>query len=479
MEQRKLFFVLSLFIFLFSLFSTIPAAAADKKSDWKKLAELNDAFAPFHSASSATHDAQFVAAWEKWRDEFDPFAETFIRQYGAKREELLKSFEGMDLPEGVYVTPANLEELLSLDTGARQKMIAGWLKNDGDDAYKRWEAMENPSREKLELKADYAGRALEKYLLAEKLDSGIAAGGRKKAERALKESEAVLKKAMAELKWPGRNPDFQGPGNPDFLASEALKLLRKMKADGRKWSKPEYDDEHIPAAACVIGSHWEVSKEEPITKRPLQYSLKFFVAFKGTKSSDIAYGYNMYFYTQETSKAEMSPPFYYCNSEQYAKYKMLMKNVPAGGGSAPSGFFGVVYRLLLSLLLIGGGIVAWNQFLRERVPRLSPLYDALTENKAILGYALMLVGILDLLRTAILSLSPLADILPQLAALALGLTMVSVESLEEKIGNEKAKGVLSRVRVLAAVLEPRRETIGRIALALGLIHLVVGGAVLF
>ena len=38
----------------------------------------------------------------------------------------------------------------------------------------------------------------------------------KKAEKALKESEAVLKKAMADLKWPGHNPNFEGPGNPRY-----------------------------------------------------------------------------------------------------------------------------------------------------------------------------------------------------------------------------------------------------------------------
>jgi hypothetical protein len=481
MKQRKPFPILCPFIVLVLFFSVAQTASADKTSDWKKLVELNDAYGPFLSAPSATHDAEFVSAWEKWRDEFTPFVQVFIKQYGSSRDELLKSFEGVDPPEGIYLQPANLEDLLSVDTAAQQKTIAGWLKKDGDEVYKRWENLKNPSKEKLELKADWARRALDKYIMAEKLDSGIAADAKKKAEKALEESEAVLKKSLADLKWPGNNPDFEGPGDPDALSAEALKLLRKMKAEGKQWSKPEYDDEHIPVAACLIGSNWEVYKKEPITQVPRQYSLKFFVAFKGTKSPDIAYGYNMYFYTQETSGVEKSAPFYYCNSEQYAKYKMLMKNVPSGGtgSSASSGFFGVIYRLLLSLLLIGGGIAAWNVFLREKLPQLSALYDALAGMKTALGYALLIVGILDLLRTAILSLSPLANILPQLAALALGLTMVSVKGLEEKVGHEKAKDALTKVRGFAAILEPRQVLLGQIALALGLIHLIIGGAVLF
>ncbi len=43
--------------------------------------------------------------------------------------------------------------------------------------------------------------------------------------------------------WPGHNPDFSGPGDPDKLAAAALDFLRK-KPD---WSRPEYDDVHMLA----------------------------------------------------------------------------------------------------------------------------------------------------------------------------------------------------------------------------------------
>ena len=482
MERRKSFAVICFLAFL-GVFFVSAQASADKIADWKKLVELNGSFAPFRSSSSATHDAEFVSGWKKWHDEFTPFAKQFIEKYGATREELQKSFEGTDAPEGVYVNPANLVDLLTLDSDAHQKVIAGWLKKEGDEVFARWEAMKDPPKEKLELKADYAGRALSKYSMAEELDSGIAGDDKAKAESALKESEAALKKTMEALKWPGHNPDFQGPGDPDVLAAEALKLLRKMKAEGKQWTKPEYDDEHIPVAACVTGSKWDVWKKEPLTQKPTQYSLKFFVAFKGTQDPDIAYGYHMFFYTDEKSGVKMEPPFFYCNSQQYAKFKMLMDNVPAGSGggecAASTGFFGVIFRLLLSLLLIAGGIIAWNEFLRAKFPQLSSLYDTLTKKKEMLGYALLIVGILALLRTAVLSLAPLADILPQLTALALGLALVSVKDLEQKVGSEKMQSTLSRLEALGNTLQPHQVLLGKVALALGIIHLILGCIVLF
>ena len=228
MKQRNSFSAIY-FFFFFAVFLIINAhtAYADKNSDWKKLVEFNNSFAPFRSAPSATHDAKFVSGWKKWRDEFFPFAEKFIKNYGSTREELRKSFEGLDNPEGVYVTPANLVDLLTLDRETHQKTIAVWLKKDGDEVFRRWEAMKDPSKEKLELKADYAQRALAKYAAAEDLSSGIAGDAESEAEKALKESEAALKKAMKDLKWPGHNPNFQGPGDSDELAAEALKLLQK------------------------------------------------------------------------------------------------------------------------------------------------------------------------------------------------------------------------------------------------------------
>src|SRR5210317_1256219 len=87
--------------------------------------------------------------------------------------------------------------------------------------------------------------------------------------------------------WPGHNPDFSGPGDPDKLAAAALEFLEKNP----NWSRPEYDDVHIPYAASVSGADWAVSKKAPLTHQPTQYSLNILVAFKGEKNPDTAYVY--------------------------------------------------------------------------------------------------------------------------------------------------------------------------------------------
>ncbi len=478
--RRRPAAALCLAVFIASI-ALAGTAFADKISDWKKLAELNDAFTPFRSEGSATHDAAFADAWKKWRDEFVPFAKTFTERYGADRTALRTAFAEEKLPEGVYVYPADLSDLLALDVDAHQKKIAAWLKKKGDEIFARWAAMKNAPREKLELKADYARRAAARYEKVRELDPAAVGDALSKAEKALAESEAEHKKAMKELKWPGHNPNFKGPGDPDDLAAAALDLLRKMRAEGRQWSKPEYDDVHIPLAACVVGDKWNVWKKVPLTQVPTQYSLKFFVAFKGAKDPDIAYGYYMFFYTEERTGVEMKPPFHYCNSQQYASFKMPIGNVKTGGGGAgraSSGVVAILFRLALSLLMIGGGVAAWDAFLRARLPQLTPLYDALAGKKEVLGLALLGVGFLALLRT-VFSLAPLADILPQLSALALGLTMVSAQSLAQRVGNEKARNALTKLAPLETALAPHHVLLGRIALALGLIHLLIGGVILF
>lgn len=478
--MKKFSGTLAVSVALLMFFSISAPASADIVADWKKLAEFHESFTPYLSEASATHDDQFVTGWLQWRESFAPFVQKFRSTYGSTREELTKSFEGVEAPEGIYVYPYNLVELIILDVDAHQKRIASWLQKQGDSEYARWEAFKDPPQDKLELKADYAQRALTKYRHAQRLDPGLDGEPLAKVERAFKESSEAFKKNMQGLKWPGHNPNFSGPGNPDALATAALKLLRDMRDQGKQWSKPEYDDEHIPVAAAVTGNRWEVYKEAPLTRQPTQYSLQFLVAFKGTKDPSIAYVYTMHFYTDERAGVTMEPPFYYCNSAQYAKYKMLLENVPVGkAGVTGTGPMAVIFRLVLSLLLICGGIAAWNQFLRLQLPQLAGVWDALAGQKQVLGYALLGFGTLALLRTALFQLSPLADILPQLSALALGLAMVSIKDLQEKTSNAKMKSIVTKLEPAGSALAPHLELLGKIALALGLIHLIIGKSVLF
>ena len=73
-----------------------------------------------------------------------------------------------------------------------------------------------------------------------------------------------------------------------------MEFLRKNP----NWSKPEYDDEHLPVAACVTGKIWEVQKKT-LLGEPTQYSVDILVAFAGKKDPKIAYCYHMVFCTRE------------------------------------------------------------------------------------------------------------------------------------------------------------------------------------
>ena len=85
-------------------------------------------------------------------------------------------------------------------------------------------------------------------------------------------------------------------------------------------------------AVCVTADTWGVEKTAPLTQEPTQFRLKVLVAFRGNADPEIAYCYPMYFYTKEELGVEKAPPFYYCNSEQYASFRMPMAKVGKGGG---------------------------------------------------------------------------------------------------------------------------------------------------
>ncbi|PIE70918.1 MAG: hypothetical protein CSA22_05840 [Deltaproteobacteria bacterium] len=471
------------FIFLIILCFSTPALAG-KTEDWKTLADFQDTYGPFQSRYSAKRlDKAYVEKWNQWKKTFQPFAQQFKKDYGADINALRQAFNDVKLPEGVSNYPHHMIDLLNLDVDSRQKEIAGWFKSKGDEAFARWKNFTNVPKEKLELKADYADRARNDYQLAESLAAGSATAELDQAKKAYKKSLKEWESVLKELAWPGNNPDFEGPGDPDDLAEAALKLLNTMQKEGRAWSKPEYDDVHIPVAACVVGSGWEVYKKTPIKKIPTQYTLKMFVLFKGKKSDNIGYGYYMQFYTREEAGVKKAPPFLYCNSRSYEKQKMLLSAAPSGG-SGSSGFMGVIgffFRLILSAALITGGLAAAGSFYATKIPALSPVVDAFRSKTTVLGPVLFITGAFFLL-LSFLTLSPLSNLLPQVAAIALGLVLFASAGVPEA-GNEKLdapiRQVTGKLAPVTKALAPFETLIGQAALALGLIHLLIGGVPLF
>jgi hypothetical protein len=283
--------------------------------------------------------------------------------------------------------------------------------------------------------------------------------------------------------WPGHNPDFSGPGDPDKLAEAALDFLRKNP----NWSRPEYDDVHTPYAACVTGSDWAVSKKAPLTHQPTQYSLNILVAFTGEKEPDVAYVYHMVFYTREEAGVEKALPFRYANSRQYAKYKIPLNLVKTKGGG---GSF--VWRLVLGLALIAGGLLGAGKLLAGRITPLEKLLPLLGGLALPLGAVLAVLGLGGFLCN-LFRLAPHASIVPQLVAVGLGIVLLRKSPMfrmpekpapagDGEAGDEEEKppkpSAPAAIMAKLAFLDPLGPLLGVAALALGVLHIILGGSAL-
>ncbi|MBN2307661.1 MAG: hypothetical protein JXR94_01745 [Candidatus Hydrogenedentes bacterium] len=497
-----------------ALIAPVAIAAVDvsqAQKDWQNLAELVTQFQQeFMSRSNIEKKGDTLPdEWNEWRTRFEQAMAEFKERYGATAGEVTQAFEGVQRPLDVAM-PADQAFMVAsgIDVAAQQKQLVDAAMDLGRESYTKWKNLD-AAPTKMELKVDYAQRALNYFGLAKKLDPEGSGYDEflAQAQAAYDESYPEWEKVLKELTWPGHNPDFAGPGDPDELAQAAVEYL-----SGNKWTKPEYDDEHIPIAACVRGKDWEVYKKTALGE-PTQYSLDMFVAFQGTKDPKIAYAYEMVLYTREEPGVEKGLPFRYGNSRQYAKYKMLMENVPkgarsggggaaGGGGARPtSGFSGFLWRLILAVALLAGGLVGAAPLLKKQVPALAGLCDTLGASRGRLGIVVAAVGALCFLRALVLYFSPLTDLLPQAVAILLGLALAkdtllggaagaspageapSDEAAAEPAEGEgapgKPAGFVARHRGLLEGIARHELRLGVASLFLGIVHLLLAGLWLF
>jgi hypothetical protein len=480
----------------------MACVAQDKAlEDWKRLNDIlgvyNSNFVSEHSQSDK--GPEFIQLWKDWSKDASEFIAYFKKTYGDSPEAVANAFGEKEAPNGVHNYPRALADALyPLDFDALEKKVSGWLAKTGDEQYAKWESYEAPP-EKAELKLRYAERALAAYQAAADISPEAVGERVAKAEKAVKESEGQWRETLKTLEWPGHNSEFAGPGDPDDLAAAALKLLESMRKAGKSWSKPEYDDEHIPLAACVVASAWGVEKKNPITQAPTQFRLKMFVAFGGKKYDDIAYGYYMYFYTEESEGVEKTPPFLYCNSEQYACHKLLKEKITADKKAgvafseegekeipgASGGGTGFLMRLILSLALVAGGLAASSgQVVSAKLAFLKAPCATLSGMRKPVAFGLLVIGCIAVLLT-LLRLAILTDLLPQATAIALGLALLpggclpaakSAEGDAPDGSGDKGACVIGKA---TAALAPFEKALGLAALVLGVIHLLLGGMGLF
>jgi hypothetical protein len=319
-------------LLLIQLLPAAPAAAqVDQKravEDWKTLDKLcQDYETTFLDETVAKKKGTGLKAdWEAWKKQFQPAWENFKKRYGADENAVRETFKGIAKPQGVSMDAWQVANVAGgINVAQAEKNFAEWADGWAKDAYRIATHSPGENLEQYERRVVRAEDAVRYCRIARswnpQLDNAELV---KQAEAVIKEVTPLWKKALTELKWPGHKAEFAGPGKPEELAAAALEFLRKNP----NWSKPEYDDEHTPLAACLTGKAWEVWKKAPLTEQPTQYSIDMLVAFTGKADPETVYCYHMVFYTREEAGVKPGLPLSFANSKQGARFRMLKANVP-------------------------------------------------------------------------------------------------------------------------------------------------------
>lgn len=297
-----------------------------KHAAWIRMDQLltdYNHFASGHGMSDALDE--YSGRWSRFTEEWAEFAPEFFSAYGTTSDLIQQTLRGIDVPDGVLRHLHTLAaDAVDVDVPAKQKQIAAWAAEQGERLIAQLEQGQKNAPDRVELHLRRATHIARLYNFAEELAPGTHTAKLEQINQQIAELDAANLKTIAEVQWPGHNTRYNGTDTPKALAAAALEFLRANP----QWTRPEYDDEHIPHLAAVSGSGWQVYKRAPLTGVPTQYSLDMVVGFRGEKNTDVLYVYQMVFYTGEAAGVTPNLPFRYANSRQYAKHQMLLSNAP-------------------------------------------------------------------------------------------------------------------------------------------------------
>lgn len=232
----------------------------------------------------------------------------------------------------------------------------------------------------------------------------------------------TLEKEIDDRVWAGHSPTFQGPGNVEALAAEALAYLKNT---GWETNPPK------ELLAVRIVGPW-ANGDKNLLGEYINYQLPIEAVFRmkgpAEEAKDLARVFEFSLYTQDKV---YSPPF--SKSAILGNWYMRASKVAAGAGGAggaagagPSGgwgLFAIVFWLGLALVNLAAGFLAAEPLLTAKASPLAPVTKALAPLKVTVGLAAMAIGGLAFLRALVLYFAPLADLLPQAAAILAGLLL--------------------------------------------------------
>ena len=139
------------------------------------------------------------------------------------------------------------------------------------------------------------------------------------------------------------------------------------------------------------------------------------------------------------------------------------------------------------LALVAGnllaGLLAAGPLLVARIPSLKKTVEALMPWRQGIGLAALAIGLVSFLRALVFHFAPLTDLLPQLSAILAGLLLGKELLLKKRATaaavEQKAQDLLLRNQQALEKLGQKQVPLGVVCLALGLLHLLMGGATLF
>ena len=225
-------------------------------------------------------------------------------------------------------------------------------------------------------------------------------------------------------------------------------------------------------------------------------------AVVAAKAEDGSFYYSVVKYKQDQLVNTWGPLYI---SHTGVKIPMLEENLHSGtgsGGASSSGSPFILFRLILALSLIATGLALLSKPLTGLNEVTDRLLTKLTDMRALVGVVTLTIGALFFVKN-LLTLSPIADLLPQavavVAGLYLGLSLLTkkgsaaasskgkqtVEGEADEVVDKAAEPATStvskaqdmltknsdKVEMLAAYETP----LGASAMALGLLHLIAGG----
>ncbi len=216
--------------------------------------------------------------------------------------------------------------------------------------------------------------------------------------KALAELEAEIEQA----EWKPHSPKFNGPGDPDELARVAFEQLR-MDDEGN------ISDSVL---AVRIRGDWRVWDE--VLSVPKNYGLPVDVAYSIKDEPENAKVLRLTMVTRDNTKA---PPFR-GNPGVGDSYKIRRNKIPGMSGAGPF----VLFRLTLAAVLVLSGILAASSLLQTLHPSVEGAIEKIIPVKALVGVVALAAGAVFFVKN-LLYLSPLEDVLPQVAAVVIGLLL--------------------------------------------------------